>query len=204
MISDLIRWEGVALLSSLFWGMVYACIYDCIRIFRRVFKHRKLWLLVIEDIIFWIYVGINVFCITFQLNDGVIRGFSLIGYLVGAVVYRYTLGRLILKYVTKVILFILKPLKKAFQFIRIKASKLVHAWNLKRAKNKAEAKKKKEEAEAKKKQEQAEAEKKLKEAAKSSNQIEQDDTQNHKKQKRKQIQKQNHKHKNKPNHSYDQ
>ena len=44
MIAKLIWWEGRTLLSALFLGMVLALEYDCIRIFRRVIRHKNIFL----------------------------------------------------------------------------------------------------------------------------------------------------------------
>lgn len=119
MIANLIRWEGQALLSALFFGMVLAWEYDCIRVFRRVVRHRRVWTMSAEDILYWMNVAVMVFCITYEVNDGIVRGFSLVGFVMGAVLYRYSFGRYYVKYVSKLINFVLKPLKKLVSLIRI-------------------------------------------------------------------------------------
>ena len=133
MISELIRWEGSALLTSLFWGMVFAGIYDCIRILRRIVRHRKVWIMTIEDIVYWIYVGIRIFVITYEMNNGIVRGFSVAGFILGATLYRFVFGRFFVKYVSKAILFVLKPLKKLARFIRIKIKQAVTVGKKRRA-----------------------------------------------------------------------
>lgn len=119
MIANLIQWEGQALLSSLFFGMILAWEYDCIRIFRRIVKHRRVWVMSIEDILYWINASITVFCMTYEVNDGIVRGFLVAGFIVGAVIYRHSFGKYFVKYVSKLINFILKPLKKMLYLIRM-------------------------------------------------------------------------------------
>ncbi len=120
MVSELIAWEGSALLTALFWGMILAAEYDCIRIFRRIVRHRKVWTISVEDILFWINAGITVFCVIYEVNSGVVRGFSLMGFVIGALLYRAAFGVYIVRYATKIILFFLKPLKKLWNLFKIK------------------------------------------------------------------------------------
>lgn len=122
-ISELILWEGSTFLTSLFWGMILAAEYDCIRIFRRVFRHKRVWGIVVEDILYWINAGITVFCVTYEISDGVVRGFSVVALILGAVLYRYAFGIYFVKYISKLIIFLLNPLKKLLRFIRMTIKK---------------------------------------------------------------------------------
>ncbi len=124
MISDIILWESDALIQSLFWGMIFAFGYNTIRIFRRLVHHKSVLLMSIEDIIYWICVGIKVFAIYYTLNNGIIRGFILCGFIIGAVVFQLAFGSIYVKYVTKMLLFILAPLKKIIEVVKIHLCKL--------------------------------------------------------------------------------
>lgn len=116
--------EGRTLLSALFLGMVLALEYDCIRIFRRVIRHKNIWVMSAEDILYWIYAAVTVFCMTYEVNDGILRGFLVTGFLAGAVLYRYAFGTFFVKYTTKFINLCLKPLKKALCLIKIGVHKI--------------------------------------------------------------------------------
>lgn len=122
-VSELILWEGQTFLTSLFWGMILAAEYDCIRIFRRVFRHKRVWGIVVEDILYWINAGITVFSVTYEISDGVVRGFSGIALILGALLYRYAFGIYFVKYISKLIIFLLNPLKKLLRFIRMTLKK---------------------------------------------------------------------------------
>ena len=67
-------------MSALFLGMVLAFEYDCIRIFRRVIHHKNIWVMSAEDILYWIYAAVTVFCMTYEVNDGILRGFLVTGF----------------------------------------------------------------------------------------------------------------------------
>ncbi len=124
MISQSIAIEGLTLLLSLFWGMVLAFEYDCIRVFRRIIRHKRVWTISVEDIIYWINVAITVFSIIYELNNGIIRGFVTAGFVAGAFIYRYSFGKLFVKYMTFILQLILKPLKIFIRFIIIRCKHL--------------------------------------------------------------------------------
>lgn len=123
-VSSLIIWEQSTFFAALFMGMMFAFIYDCIRVFRRVFKHKHVYTMAVEDILFWFYVSIRVFTCLYERNNGIIRGFIVISQIFGALIYRYAFGKLFVKYVTGLLIFILKPLKKLFLLIKIKVHEL--------------------------------------------------------------------------------
>lgn len=132
--SQLISWEIGTFFMACALGMFLALEYDCIRILRRVFRHKGILLMSIEDIVYWINVSIVVFCFTYEYSDGVLRGFLVLSLLLGAWLYRYAFSRCFVKYVSMVITFLLKPLKKAFSFIKIKMSRLIRNLTSKRIK----------------------------------------------------------------------
>lgn len=130
MISRLITWETDTFLAAVVLGMVLGAEYDCIRIFRRVKKHRHIWTMSVEDIIFWVNVSVLVFGFTYNYSDGVLRAFLVAALTGGAVLYRYAFGRFFVKYVSKLILFALIPLKKAVGFIIMIKKRLVKKCGL--------------------------------------------------------------------------
>ena len=74
--------------------------------------------------LYWIYAAVTVFCMTYEVNDGILRGFLVTGFLAGAVLYRYAFGTFFVKYTTKFINLCLKPLKKALCLIKIGVHKI--------------------------------------------------------------------------------
>ena len=73
-----IIWESGTFLYALWWGMVLAFQYDTIRIIRRIIRHRRVFMIAVEDVIYWIYVGIRIFIICFYVNSGIIRSFIVV------------------------------------------------------------------------------------------------------------------------------
>ena len=78
MISRVIVWELYALAVSFFRGVLLAWVYDNIRVYRRIIRHKTIVFMSIEDIVYGIYAGISVFLMCFKVSDGIIRGFIII------------------------------------------------------------------------------------------------------------------------------
>lgn len=119
--NQFINMEVKFFLMSVAWGAILLVMYDCLRILRKVVKHGAV-LMSIEDIIYWTISSVLIFRMMYQLNDGIIRGFSLLGILLGMVLYKYTISDYVVKgisfvlikikmFIKKVIHIILKPLK---------------------------------------------------------------------------------------------
>lgn len=99
-------------LWSLLVGAILAIIFDFFRILRRKGKTKN-YIVYIQDVIYWILVTIIIIASAFITNDGELRGYMFIGYLLGAVIYIVTISRHILKYVN----IILEEIEKIFNKI---------------------------------------------------------------------------------------
>lgn len=71
MINEIIYWELYALVVSFFNGVLLAWIYDNIRAFRRIVRHKTVVFMSVEDIIYGIYAGLSVFVMCFKVADGI-------------------------------------------------------------------------------------------------------------------------------------
>lgn len=149
--------ELVFFLISILWGAIILLAYDGLRILRRLIKHKTLFM-GIEDLIFWTVTSVFIFSMIYRENDGIIRGFSIMGMALGMVAYHYIFSDLIVKLITKLIQYLLKPfeliLKKIkkivlylINFVLIRLKKLLKwvkiALNTRREKKKAKRDKKK-------------------------------------------------------------
>lgn len=94
-------------LSTLYGGMIIGFIYDLYRIFRKIFRPRKL-ATSIEDLIFWILIGVAALFVLVVSNDGQLRLYTFFGFAAGSMLYFSTLS----PYVLKLMLFIVKIVKK--------------------------------------------------------------------------------------------
>ena len=70
----------------LFSGFIFTMYYDVIRIIRRLIKHREFFV-TIEDVVYGIFIGIQIFLLNYQNNKGVVRIFMFVGLLIGSIIY---------------------------------------------------------------------------------------------------------------------
>lgn len=103
-------------LTSIVWGIILLVIYDVLRIFRRVIKHK--WIFVaVEDILFWVVSAILIFQMMYEQNNGIIRGFSILGMTLGMIIYNQSLSGYAVKWISKFFLLIGNGIKKTIQWI---------------------------------------------------------------------------------------
>lgn len=112
-------------------GMLLAFIYDMVRVFRMLFRHRD-WLVDVEDLMFWLFTAWLVFRTLFIYNRGALRGYAFLGMFLGVLLYALTLSRILLKVVTKLVPywnkagdFIRKPFVLFSRFLRKRLKNII-------------------------------------------------------------------------------
>lgn len=107
--------ENMFLFYALIMGIFITFLYDIIRIFRNLFPHNA-FLTALEDLGFWVYCAIRVFILMYHESDGTLRWFAVLGALAGMLLYKKTISKFLVKYVSlvlgKIIEFLGKPIKK--------------------------------------------------------------------------------------------
>lgn len=130
--------EADVLLAAFVMGALLLLAYDVMRIVRRIVPH-KIWLVGLEDIIFWIGSGIALFAMLYQENSGYIRGFVIGGVLIGMLLYNLVLSTWVVTgsvFLLKKVLFVLsRPLvwtahllKKPVGFVGRKTKKFLRFY----------------------------------------------------------------------------
>ncbi len=105
---------------TLYWGMIFSAIYDSIRLARRVVRKFHTGMMAAEDIVYWICISLWTFRILYELNDGKLRAFLIVGFFAGAKLYHDAIGTYFLRYGTRFLNFLRKLLKKWIKPITIK------------------------------------------------------------------------------------
>ncbi len=80
-------------------GAIFGVIYEVTRIVRIIFPHRS-WMVFIEDMLFMLFCGFWFFIFSMTFARGQLRGFLLLGNLLGFFFYIFTLGELVKRVVT--------------------------------------------------------------------------------------------------------
>ena len=75
------------MLHAFLMGVFITFVYDILRIFRRVIPHAGFFVS-LEDIVFWIYCGTEVFLLMYHEGDGSLRWFAIVGALAGMLLYK--------------------------------------------------------------------------------------------------------------------
>lgn len=103
-------------LISVVSGIVLLMSYDGIRIFRRIMRHKN-YLVYIEDIMFWLISAVLIFAMMFKQNNGTIRGFSIMGMVIGMLAYNFSISPYVVNGVSKAMKFVLGVIKKIIDFL---------------------------------------------------------------------------------------
>lgn len=83
-------------LTAALTGAVCAFIFDIFRLLRRVFKHPNI-LVQAEDVLYWLIVSFLMYYVMLLKNNGDIRFYSILGALLGMLLYFLTVSPLFLK-----------------------------------------------------------------------------------------------------------
>ncbi len=96
-------------------------LYDLLRGLRRAVLHGGI-ATAAEDLLYWVFAGISTFALVFAENNGIFRGYILLGILLGMILYHQTLSRpvvwltaFVLKWVLKLLCLPVKLMQKGLQ-----------------------------------------------------------------------------------------
>jgi len=137
----------VFFLVAVLLGVIAAMVYDLLRVWRR-FRKQSLFVVSIQDFLYWFLLGLAGFYLVYSYNDGTLRAFAFLGMCLGAGLYVFTLGRFFVTYCLKLLLFFTFPLRKGLLFLK-KQGKLMlrkfgRAWKWQRRRGRMDAHAKKE------------------------------------------------------------
>ena len=107
-------------------GVIFALIYDFIRIIRRI-VFKSFIIMGLEDILYWLIMAVMTCVFLYKVNGGVIRSYIITGIAAGMILYELSIGRFAVKYLTIALRFILGKICKIFE----KIWKMLH-WGLKK------------------------------------------------------------------------
>ncbi|MDE5908887.1 MAG: spore cortex biosynthesis protein YabQ [Lachnospiraceae bacterium] len=108
--------EVVFLLHSFLLGIAITFVYDGFLILRRLIRH-SLFLISVEDLIFWIACAIGVFYMLYEENNGILRWFAVFGATLGMIVYKKSFSRLIVDFLSALIARIFRMLFGMIRFL---------------------------------------------------------------------------------------
>ena len=105
-------------------GLLIGFLFDFFRIQRKVIKTND-FITYVQDILFWIMSGIIVIISMVKFTDGGIRSYMILGIIVGIVLYFVFISKYIMavslnivRFFTKILSFLVYPLKKFHEIIK--------------------------------------------------------------------------------------
>lgn len=105
--------------------------YDFFRILRKIIKHKEIWV-DLEDFFFWVFAGVYLFSVMYRYNNGIIRAFSILGILLGMLLYQSVFSKFVVHIVTKFIRLLFAPvrfiLKQVKRVARLLIRKFKKVW----------------------------------------------------------------------------
>lgn len=106
-------------------GVIFAWVYDNLRLCRRLFHHNRV-MVNLEDLLYWTWCFIVSFILLYYGNHGVIRAFAVAGAALGMFLYSMTFGRIYVKWGYILITKVLTPFRALWRFTK---NGLTHAVN---------------------------------------------------------------------------
>lgn len=101
---------------SFLLGIILVLAYDCLRIFRRLVRHGAAWIS-LEDLGYWIVTAFAIFAMLYQKNDGLIRGFSIGGVVLGMMLYNQFISRYTVRFIVRFLEKIIHMVQKVCKFV---------------------------------------------------------------------------------------
>lgn len=114
--SQAIQIEADFFIQSILSGMILLLVYDILRILRRTITHGNL-MVGIEDFFYWVASSIYLFHMLFRENDGIIRGFAIIGVLLGMLFYHLSISRWFVRFVSQFLNITIQWLTAPFRWV---------------------------------------------------------------------------------------
>lgn len=127
--------EFYIFLFAINYGLIIGVIYDLYRVFRYYSKPKRI-LSIIEDLILWLIITVVFFMFLVKNTNGVIRGFVIVGFLIGCTFYLKVISKynfpvlirifkLILNLISEIIKVILYPLRKVSNFSKKRLRRII-------------------------------------------------------------------------------
>lgn len=124
--------EVTFFLHSFLLGIVITFVYDGFLILRRLIRH-SIFLISLEDMIFWIACAIGVFYMLYEENNGILRWFAVFGATLGMIAYKKSVSSLFVNLFSAMTERVCRMLLGFFRLlwkpVRFLAGKMAKGWN---------------------------------------------------------------------------
>ena len=108
-------------------GIEIFILYDGIRILRRILPHG-VWSVAAEDLLYWIATALLIFQLIYRENDGIVRGYALVGVAVGMFFYHQTVSNWLVTKIAGILNGCLGIVRKPVQMVGGKVCKSIRLF----------------------------------------------------------------------------
>lgn len=129
-----VYWEWELLIQSIQLGIKAAFVYDGVLLFRLLFSHKNI-IVAVEDFLYWTYVTVIIFQLQLTQSNGVLRGFCVLGIVLGMAVYNRLFGERMMAFAETRIYLVKRRLTAIRKMLTIKLCKRVNATKKYRSKD---------------------------------------------------------------------
>ena len=107
----IIRHEVNYFQICVFYGFIFTFYYDVFRIIRRLIIHRD-FIVALEDVVYGIFIGIRIFLLNYENNNGVVRIFMFLGLIIGSIIYHKIFSTTLVSVFSGVIAYFVDKIRK--------------------------------------------------------------------------------------------
>lgn len=127
---NILEHQTVVFIYSLLWGGVLGVLYDVFRVYRICVRSSTVSV-IIQDVIFFSVCTVIVFLFLLSNVNGQLRGYYILGMFLGAVIYHYSLGNIVVRILASFVkitqAIIIRPLIKLILAIKKLLNKILGA-----------------------------------------------------------------------------
>ena len=111
----------------LFYGFFLRMTYDFFCIMRRLIIHR-VYIVTIEDVVYGIFIGIKIFLLNYENNNGVVRFFMFLGLIIGSVIYHKIFSATVVLVFSTTIEYFLREISKILTIFGKNRKNVIKKW----------------------------------------------------------------------------
>lgn len=87
----MIRQEIVLILLMVSGGVAIMLFYDLLIVIREIIRRAPVWI-ALEDFLYWSVAAVCTFYAIYRVNEGIIRGYAVAGLVGGAILFQWSIG----------------------------------------------------------------------------------------------------------------
>ena len=88
--------QAYVFLFTVYAGFIIGFLYDCCRMVRKMI-HAGVFVTGVLDLLFWSMIGMLSFLVIFYVNNGDVRLYTILGFVIGWILYILTLSPFVMK-----------------------------------------------------------------------------------------------------------